>query len=315
MAAPTEGEALAPVAPPAAGERPGRGGAAALLEAMRPRQWAKNVFVFAGVVFGGRLFDPSSVLRALACFAAFSAAASAVYLVNDTVDRRSDAHHPLKRTRPLASGRLQPGAALAAAAALAALAIAGARALSGETLFVVLLYLALSAAYSAGLKRVFIVDVMTIAAGFVLRAAAGAAAVFAEISPWLLCCTFLLALFLSLGKRRHELALLGDSAQAHRQALSTYSVGLLDGWLTALTAATIVSYAIYTQAQRTVAHFGTTNLVYTVPFVIYALFRYQHLILREGGGGDPGSSLLHDRGLVLALAGWTFVAALIIYSK
>lgn len=323
----TEGEAIEPAAeamaaapgpgaaPPAAAERQGRRGAAALLEALRPRQWAKNVFVFAGIVFGGRLFDAPSVLRALACFAVFSAAASAVYLVNDTVDRRGDAHHPIKRKRPLASGRLLPGPALAAAAALAALALAGAAALSGQTLLVVSLYLALSAAYSAGLKRVFIVDVMVIAAGFVLRAAAGAAAVFVEISPWLLCCTFLLALFLSLGKRRHELSLLGGSAQAHRPALSTYTVALLDGWLTAVTAATIVSYAIYTQAQRTVAHFGTTNLVYTVPFVIYALFRYQHLILREGGGGDPGSSLLHDRGLVLALSGWAAAAAFIIYSK
>jgi 4-hydroxybenzoate polyprenyltransferase len=288
--------------------------ARALLEAMRPRQWMKNVFVLAGMVFDGRLFDPASIGRAMVCFAVFCAASSAVYLVNDVADRTADMNHPLKRRRAIASGRLRPFPALLAAAGLTGLAVAGAGALSRGTLAVLLLYLLLSAAYSAGLKRVFIVDVMVVATGFVLRAAAGAAAVFAQISPWLLCCSFLLALFLSLGKRRHELALLGDGAGTHRRALSSYSLPLLDGWLTALSAATIVCYAIYTQAPRTVSHFGTTSMVYTVPFVVYALFRYQHLVLREGAGGDPGSSLLHDRALMIAIAGWAAAAAFIIYA-
>ena len=293
---------------------PGARGPLALLEAMRPRQWTKNVFVFAGIVFGGQLFEFGSVLRALGCFLGFCAAASAVYLVNDYVDRVNDSHHPIKRRRPIASGRLAGATALISAAVLTLLAIAGTYALSRDTMVILLLYLILSASYNAGLKSVFILDVLMVSAGFVLRAAAGAAAVHAEISPWLLCCTFLLALFLSLGKRRNELALLGDGAGTHRSALQNYSVPLLDSWLTALTGATIVTYAIYTQSERTVEHFKTTNLVYTVPFVIYALFRYQHLVLREGAGGEPGSALIHDRGMMIAIAGWAACAAFIIYS-
>jgi hypothetical protein len=154
---------------------------------------------------------------------------------------------------------------------------------------------------------------MIVAAGFVLRAAVGAAAIDAEISPWLLVCSFLLALFLALGKRRAELVLLGEEAATHRAALGSYSLPLVDSWLTALSGAAIVSYALYTQSPRTVEHFGTTNLLYTVPFVIYALFRYQHHVVRQDAGGDPGSLLLQDRGLWLSLTGWALTAALVIY--
>src|SRR5436190_2299222 len=284
-----------------------------LLEAMRPRQWSKNVFVLAGIVFAGRLFEGRAELRVLACFALFCAASSAVYLANDVADRASDVHHPLKRQRPVASGRLRPGAAIAACAVLTAAALAAAGLLNRETLAITAGYLASTFAYSFGLKRVFLLDVMIVAAGFVLRAAAGAAAIAAEISPWLLVCSFLLALFLALGKRRAELVLLKDDAAFHRQALGGYSVPLLDSWLTALSGATIVSYAIYTQSPRTVEHFRTTNLVYTVPFVIYAMFRYQHHVVHLDAGADPGSLLLKDRGLWLALLGWGVTAAIVIY--
>jgi len=155
--------------------------------------------------------------------------------------------------------------------------------------------------------------VLIVSAGFVLRAAAGAAAVDAEISPWLICCTFLLALYLALGKRRNELMLLRESAAQHRKNLGSYSVPLLDSWLTALSGATIVCYALYTQSPRTVEYFHTTNLLYTVPFVVYALFRYQHLVVRKDAGGDPGSSLLGDRGMMTAILAWAAVAAIIIY--
>jgi 4-hydroxybenzoate polyprenyltransferase len=282
---------------------------------MRPRQWTKNVFVLAALVFAGRLFDPGEVARALACFCLFCAAASAVYLVNDVGDRWSDARHPSKRDRPIASGRLAPLGALGAAVLLGLGAAAGSLALSRETFAIVSLYLILSFCYSLGLKRIFILDVLIVSAGFVLRAAAGAAAVGAEISPWLLCCTFFLALFLALGKRRHELSMLGGEATGYRVALGSYSLPLLDSWLTAISGATIVSYALYTQSERTLANFHTTRLVYTVPFVIYALFRYQHLVLREGAGGDPGKSLLHDRGVMLAILGFAAAAAFIIYSR
>jgi 4-hydroxybenzoate polyprenyltransferase len=284
-----------------------------LLEAMRPRQWSKNVFVLAGIVFAGQLFDLRAELRVLACFVVFCAASSAVYLVNDVLDRAIDSHHPLKRSRPIASGSLAPATAIAAAAALAVASLAGAGRLNPATLAVTAAYLASTIAYSFGLKRVFLLDVMIIAAGFVLRAAAGAACIDAEISPWLLVCSFLLALFLALGKRRSELVLLGQEAVTHRVALGRYSLPLLDSWLTALAGAAIVSYAIYTQSPRTVEHFGTADLLYTIPFVIYALFRYQHHLVREDSGGDPGSLLAQDRALWIALLGWTITAAAVIY--
>ena len=284
-----------------------------LLEAMRPRQWSKNVFVFAGIVFAGRLFEVRAELRVLAVFFVFCAAASSVYLANDVADRASDAHHPVKRLRPIASGRLSPRAAGLASAALAIAALAGAAVFNFGTLAITVAYLVSTLAYSFGLKRVFLLDVMIVATGFVLRAAVGAAAIDAEISPWLLVCSFLLALFLALGKRRAEMVLLGEAASNHRPALGEYSLPLVDSWLTALSGAAIVSYALYTQSPRTVEHFGTTSLLYTVPFVIYALFRYQNHVMRLDAGGDPGSLLVQDRGLWLALLGWAVTAAVVIY--
>ncbi|MFL5452768.1 MAG: decaprenyl-phosphate phosphoribosyltransferase [Myxococcales bacterium] len=289
------------------------GALAALVEALRPRQWTKNAFVFAGLLFGGRLFDREGVLRSVATFGLFCAAASAVYLANDVADREQDALHPLKRARPIASGRLGTAPALATALVLALSALLASAALSRPLFWMVLAYLLSSLLYSAGLKRVHVVEVMIIAAGFVLRAAAGAAVLPVEISPWLLCCTFLLALFLAIAKRRAELSLLGAEAEQHRTALARYTLPLLDGWLTALTGATIVSYALYTQSPRTIEHFGTTDLLYTLPFVVYALFRYHELVVRRGAGGDPGNVLARDPGLLIALAGWAATAAAIIY--
>jgi 4-hydroxybenzoate polyprenyltransferase len=289
------------------------GGAAALIEALRPRQWTKNAFVFAGLLFGGQLFERAAVLRSVLAFAVFCAAASAVYLANDVADRGQDALHPVKRARPIASGRLGTRFALGTSVVLALAALMGSAALSRPVLWIVLAYLLSSLLYTAGLKRVHVLDVMVVAAGFVLRAAAGAAALPVEISPWLLCCTFLLALYLAIAKRRAELSLLGAEAEQHRPALARYTVPLLDGWLTALTGATIVSYALYTQSQRTVEHFGTTDLLYTLPFVVYALFRYHELVVRRGAGGDPGNVLARDPGLLVALAGWTVTAAVIVY--
>jgi 4-hydroxybenzoate polyprenyltransferase len=290
-------------------------GPLALVEALRPRQWTKNAFVFAGLLFGGRLFDRAAVLRSIAAFVIFCAAASAVYLANDVADRGQDALHPVKRARPIAAGRLGSGPAVGAAMVLALAASMASAALSRGLLWIVLAYLLSSLLYTAGLKRVHVLDVMIVAAGFVLRAAAGAAALPVEISPWLLCCTFLLALYLAIAKRRAELSLLGAEAEQHRSTLARYTVALLDGWLTALTGATIVCYALYTQSERTVEHFGTTDLLYTLPFVVYALFRYHELVVRRGAGGDPGNVLGRDPGLLIALAGWAATAAVIIYRR
>ena len=291
----------------------GARGPRALLEAMRPRQWAKNVFVFAGVMFGGKLRDPRSLFHAALAFAAFCLAASAVYLLNDVADRAADAHHPNKRLRPIASGRLAAALALPAAALLAGGGLGVALRLSPGAGALVAAYLVSSLAYSAGLKRVFLLDTLIVAIGFVLRAAAGAAAVDVAISPWLLCCTFLLAFFLVLGKRRQELRLLGPDADRHRSSLSRYTAPLVDGWLSALSGAAIVAYAIYTQSPRTVENFKTTDLVYTVPFVVYALFRYQALVVTGELGGDPTTAVLRDRGILVAVVGWATTVALVIY--
>lgn len=287
--------------------------AVAWVRALRPKQWAKNVFVFAAIVFAGKLFDGPAWVRTLATFVIFSAVASAVYLVNDVSDRAADALHPTKRLRPIAAGLVTPVQALVTAAVLAGAGLWSALWLSHELFWIVVIYLAQSAAYNLGLKRQFLVDAMLVAFGFVLRAVAGAAAIGAEISAWLLCCTFLLALFLSFGKRRHELALLGDGASAHRSALGQYSLTMLDSWIGSLSAASIVCYALYTQAARTVEHFRTTHLIITLPFVIYGLFRYQHLVMREDRGGDPGAVLLKDKGMILAVVGWALTAAAVIY--
>lgn len=284
-----------------------------LARALRPKQWTKNVFVFAAIVFAGKLFQAAAWGRTLAAFAIFSAVASAVYLVNDVADRANDVLHPTKRLRPIAAGIVSPAQALVTAAVLAGAGLWSAFRIGHELFGIVVVYLAISAAYNLGLKRQFLVDAMIVAAGFVLRAVAGAAAIRAEISPWLLCCTFLLALFLSFGKRRHELALLGEKARSHRSALGQYSLTMLDSWIGSLGAAAIVCYALYTQAPRTVEHFKTTQLILTLPFVIYGLFRYQHLVVREDRGGDPGSVLLKDKGMILAVLGWALTAAIVIY--
>ncbi len=289
------------------------GAARALLEAARPKQWAKNVFVFAGLVFSGHLGDPRALLASLLAFAAFSAAASGIYLCNDVADREADARHPKKRLRPIAAGRLPVPLALGVAAVLGAGGLALALWLAPEAGLLLGAYLGLSLAYSLRLKRVFLLDVGVVAAGFVLRAAMGAAAVRAEISPWLLCCTYLLALFLVLGKRRQELRLFGEGASAEGGPLGRYTAALVDGWMSSLSGAAIVAYALYTQAPRTVENFKTPGLVFTLPFVIYALFRYQALVSSEELGADPTTAVLGDRGILLAILGWGLAVAAIIY--
>src|SRR5690349_10638651 len=202
-----------------------------LIEALRPKHWSKNVLVFAGIIFAGRLFEPRALLEACVAFLAFCAAASATYLVNDLADAKRDALHPQKRERPIASGRLSRSTAVSAAVALFAASAALAAWLKMPFAAHLLIYVLLTTSYTFVLKKVAIVDTLALASGFVVRATAGAAAIHAEISPWLLCCSFLLSLFFALGKRRNELSTLGPTADGHRGALAQYSVLTLDGWL------------------------------------------------------------------------------------
>lgn len=284
----------------------------AILISLRPRQWVKNLFVFAGVVFAQKLFTPLA-FTALATFGIFCALSGGVYLLNDVADRESDRRHPLKRQRPVAAGRLPVPVAVAVALGLVAVALGASAAIGWELTGIAAAYATLLGTYSAWLKHVVIVDVLVVAAGFVLRAAAGAVAIGVEISGWLLICTILIALFLALGKRRHEVLALGEAAAAHRPILTEYSAGLLDQMIAVVTASTVTAYALYTMSPETVAKFGTPWLPATLPFVLYGIFRYLYLLYLRQEGGNPSELFLSDRPLLLNTLGWIAAVLLILY--
>jgi 4-hydroxybenzoate polyprenyltransferase len=284
----------------------------ALLASLRPRQWVKNLFVFAGVIFSQQLLTPL-VWPALAAFAIFCGLSGAIYLFNDVADVDNDRLHDLKRRRPVASGALPIGAALAFGVLLLAGCLVAAFRLSLPFGLVALFYGALLTAYSVWLKHLVILDVLTVAAGFVLRAVAGAVAVDVEISGWLLICTILIALFLALGKRRHEYRSLTGDAAAHRPILAEYSEGFLDQMISVVTASTVTTYALYTMSPETVAKFHTRLLPLTLPFVLYGIFRYLYLLYRRDLGGNPSDLLVTDRGLMLDALLWMVTTLAIIY--
>jgi len=285
-----------------------------LLLSVRPEQWTKNLFVLGPLMFGQRLLDTASVLKALAAFAIFCALSGVVYLINDVADREADRRHPIKKRRPIASGALSVPAALAAAAVLTAIAVPSAFLVRPQFGILAVSYLALLAVYSGPLKHAVIIDVLTIAIGFVLRAAAGALAIGVAVSHWLYVLIMLLALFLALSKRRHEIVLLADGATGHRRILEEYSPYLLDQMIAVVTASTIVAYAFYTISPETVAKFGSDLLGLTLPFPLYGIFRYLYLVHKKEGGGSPADMLLTDRPLLICVGLWAAVVALIIYS-
>ncbi len=280
---------------------------------MRPAQWSKNLLVFAGLLFGRRLFDAASVLGAVSAFAVFCVLSGVVYLVNDIADRESDRRHPLKAQRPIASGALPVRTAVGVALVLGAVGLAAAYVIGPAFAAVAAAYLALQILYSFPLKHIVIIDVLTIAVGFVLRAVGGAVAVHVEISRWLLVCTILLALFIALAKRRHELVLLAGDAATHRPILGEYSAYLLDQMIGVVTASTLISYVFYTISPETQAKFGTAWLGLTIPFPLYGIFRYLYLVHQREGGGSPSDLLLTDRPLLACVALWALTVALIIY--
>ena len=284
----------------------------ALLVSLRPRQWVKNLFVFAGVIFSQQLLTPR-IWTALAAFAIFCGLSGAIYLFNDVADADKDRLHPSKRRRPVASGALPLGVAVGFGILLLGGCLAAAFMLSPAFGLVALCYGALLTSYSVWLKHVVIVDVLTVAAGFVLRAVAGAVAVDAEISGWLLICTILIALFLGLGKRRHEYRSLTGDAVAHRPILADYSEGFLDQMISVVTASTVTTYALYTMSPETVAKFHTRLLPLTLPFVLYGIFRYLYLLYRRDLGGNPSDLLVTDPGLLLDALLWMLATLVIIY--
>ena len=279
----------------------------ALLVAARPRQWLKNLFVFAGILFAAKLGDAGRWVDAFACFAAFCLASSAAYLVNDVRDAAEDRLHPVKRDRPVAAGTLSPGLATGVAAGLAVAALLVAAPLGLRVAGMVVAFLALQAGYSLGVKHIAPLDVLAIAGLFVIRAAAGAEAVSVEISWWLLLCTALLALFLGLAKRRGELVLVGAARTPGRRVLEGYSIRLVDRLVSVVATATLLAYAAYTLTAR-----DSKAMAVTIPFVLFAVGRYLVLVHRDDLGEEPDRVLLSDAQLLVAVAAWAVTAAVVL---
>jgi 4-hydroxybenzoate polyprenyltransferase len=287
--------------------------AVSLVLSLRPSQWTKNLIIFGALGLSQRLLDGHAVLVSCAAFAIFCVLSGVVYLLNDIADREADRQHPIKRLRPIASGALPVPVAIGWAIGLGLAALAAAYWLRPLFGVVATSYLALLALYSWELKHIVILDVLTIAIGFVMRAAAGAIALSVPISHWLYVLTILLALFLALSKRRHEIVLLAGGATSHRRILAEYSPYLLDQMIAVVSASTIVAYAFYTVSPETVQKFGTDRLMLTLPFPLYGIFRYLYLVHQKDGGGNPADMLLTDKPLLLCVALWTVAMAAIIY--
>jgi 4-hydroxybenzoate polyprenyltransferase len=274
-------------------------------------QWIKNGVVLAALVFDRRLFEPEPIQHAALAVVAFCMIASSMYLINDVRDVEGDRLHPKKRFRPIAAGEVTVRFALGLSGILMVGSLALAFALGWQFGLVISTYASLMVAYSNGLKRMVIIDVFAIAAGFVLRAAGGAVAIDVPISPWLYVCTMLAALLIGFGKRRHELALLGEHAAAHRANLDAYSLPLLDQFIAIVAASTVMAYALYTFDAAAVPDNQTMML--TLPFVIYGVFRYLYLIYRRQLGGSPESLMFVDRPLLASVVGWALSSAIILY--
>lgn len=286
---------------------------AALVRSMRPHQWVKNSFVFAPIVFAQRLGDPASLIREVSAVGAFIALSSAIYLLNDIVDVEKDRAHPVKRSRPIASGQVPVGVARGVAGGLAVCALGAALLLTPKLAATLAAYGALNVAYSFALKKVPVVDVAIIALGFLLRVIAGAVAIDVEMSPWLLVCTFCVALFLGLGKRKHELLGAGHGAAAQRDALRHYSHRPLDVALIATGVVTSVAYAAYTLAPHTQAMFQSPHLPWTIPFIVAGVARFGILVYREDGGVSPTERMVRDVPFVLNVVAWGALVISLIY--
>jgi 4-hydroxybenzoate polyprenyltransferase len=284
----------------------------ALIKSMRPRQWAKNAFIFAALVFDLQIASLVPMLRTVAGFAVLCLASSAVYLVNDLADIEQDRQHPTKRNRPIASGRLSTLAAGIASAVLAAAGLAVGFVLGTRFGLITLAYLLLNLAYSYSLKHIPILDVFAIAAGFVLRVGGGVVLIHvARFSPWLYVCTTLLSLYIGFGKRRAEMVLLADSANTHRRVLDGYTIEFLDQLIAIVSATTIVAYSLYTFSAENLP--GNHLMMLTIPFVIYGIFRYLYLIHVENAGGAPEDLVLSDFPLMATLALWGVASVGVLY--
>ena len=285
-----------------------------ILISMRPKQWTKNIIIFAALIFSQNLFHAQSFLRVLEAFLLFTLLCGSVYIFNDLIDIEKDRCHPKKSQRPLASGKLKPTNAVLVSILLGVTALVFSFLLDLRFGMVVLSYLILQLAYTFSLKHIVILDVFSVAAGFVLRVLGGAVVIDVPVSTWLLICTMLLALFLSFCKRRHELVNLEAEAVNHRRSLKEYSSYLLDQMIAVVTASTLISYALYTMSEETVEKFGTTNLRYTIPLVLFGIFRYLYLIHQKDEGGNPESIILKDKPMIFNIFFYVIIVSLFLYT-
>ncbi|HUW62876.1 MAG TPA: decaprenyl-phosphate phosphoribosyltransferase [Candidatus Bathyarchaeia archaeon] len=286
-----------------------------LFKSLRAYQWSKNLLLFAALVFARQLQVPGQLTKAVIAFLAFCAASSAMYMLNDILDVKQDRLHPEKCKRPIASGKLSISTAGAAAVVLGSVALGLSGFLGLGFLGIMAVYVFITVAYSLGLKNVFLVDVLVISIGFVIRALAGAVALDVPFSNWLMVCTLFLALFLSLSKRRYEIQLLEEEAVNHREVLGHYTVEYLDSLNLVVACATLITYTIYTCSPEVVERLGTDRLYLTLPFVVYGLFRYLYLLHANTHGGDPARTLVKDKYLAVTVLLWGVLCVIIIYGK
>ncbi len=284
-----------------------------LFLSLRPKQWIKNGALFAPLLFSQNLLNGPLFIKTLEAFGLFCLLTGAVYILNDLKDLKEDRQHPVKRNRPLASGRVNPTLAGIIAFLILILSFLIGWRISIRLTQIMAAYLLLQILYTLYLKHLVILDIFSIAAGFVFRVVAGGLAIGVQLSPWLLICTMLLSLFLAMAKRRHELVFLKEDAADHRGILKEYSPYLLDQMMGVVTATTVMSYALYTISEETIAKFHTPNLIFTVPFVLYGIFRYLYLVHQKVEGGRPEEILLTDRPLLLTVLGWTITVLVVLY--
>lgn len=284
-----------------------------LVKLVRPTQWLKNGLLLAALIFSAEIRSTTKLSAALIAMALFCLLSSAVYTFNDLFDREQDKRHPLKKERPIASGQVSPSLAVAMILILLSAGLAGAWTVNFEFFIVAVFFVVLNFMYTIWLKNIVIVDVMSVAISFVMRALAGAYAIVVPASKWMLINTLFLALFLGFGKRRHELVLLDAGATAHRRILGRYSPYLLDQFISLVTASVVVMYMLYTFSTEVTAKLGTDDLYLTIPFVIYGIFRYLYLIHKEERGGSPTQVLISDMPILISVVLWIITFILLLY--
>lgn len=282
---------------------------------MRPHQWIKNLIIFAALIFSKSLTNSEQLITTIYGFLIFSLIAGGTYIINDILDKENDLEHPEKSKRPIASGKLSINTALTFSTFIITLSIFLSFLLDFKFGITILIYLILSFSYSKYLKKIVLLDIIVLASFYVIRAIAGALLINVFISPWLILCTFLLAIFLALGKRRNELISLSANAQNHRLILKDYNLNLLDQLIAVVTSSTVIVYILYVLSEDVKDQFGDSNLIYTTPFVLYGIFRYLYLIHKKDSGGNPSKLLFIDKPLLLNTIAWIVLVIILIYTS